>query len=80
MEFCTCPSCKNYQVTTSDGTIRNGLYVDCSTRIRHWKKVAQKEASFITPGISKFSLSKEEQISTHLSSNDEDIHSDPDEI
>ncbi|MBW0476126.1 hypothetical protein O181_015841 [Austropuccinia psidii MF-1] len=80
MEFCTCPSCKNYQVTTSDGTIRNGLYVDRSTRIRHWKKVAQKEASFITPGISKFSLSKEEQISTHLSSNDEDIHSDPDEI
>ncbi|MBW0538535.1 hypothetical protein O181_078250 [Austropuccinia psidii MF-1] len=35
--LCTCSSCSQYKIITTNGNIQNGLLVDRSTRNRHWK-------------------------------------------
>ncbi|MBW0566884.1 hypothetical protein O181_106599, partial [Austropuccinia psidii MF-1] len=76
MDFCTCSSCRNYKVTTSDGQTREGLYVDRSTRIRHWAKIStQQDESFNNNCFIKTSLSHQEKLTTQLSSDNEESDS-----
>ncbi|MBW0510137.1 hypothetical protein O181_049852 [Austropuccinia psidii MF-1] len=78
MDFCTCPSCKRYQVTLADGQTRQGLYVDQSTRRRHWAKSAKQGNSVLNHGLSELSLSNESNPQNDISTYENNTPSDPD--
>ncbi|MBW0585586.1 hypothetical protein O181_125301 [Austropuccinia psidii MF-1] len=74
MDFCTCPSCRKYKITLSNGKTCQGLYVNRSTQIRHWAKEAKKESSAIEHGVSNILLNRK-----HSSTSDVKEHTDQEE-
>ncbi|MBW0577849.1 hypothetical protein O181_117564, partial [Austropuccinia psidii MF-1] len=80
MDFCTCSSCRNYKVKTSDGQTHEGLYVDCSMRIRHWAKIStQQDESVNNNYFIKTSLSHQEKLTTQHSTDNEESASSSEE-
>ncbi|MBW0565962.1 hypothetical protein O181_105677, partial [Austropuccinia psidii MF-1] len=76
MDFCTCSSCWNYKVTTSNGQTREGLYVDCSTQIKHWAKISTQQDKCVNNNcFIKTSLTHQEKLTTQLSSDNEESDS-----
>ncbi|MBW0509896.1 hypothetical protein O181_049611 [Austropuccinia psidii MF-1] len=66
MEVCTCPSCKKFTVTDSNGNVFQGLFVHCSTQNKHWERFPN-EASENTLSQLLPQLSFNEQPETNTS-------------
>ncbi|MBW0537189.1 hypothetical protein O181_076904 [Austropuccinia psidii MF-1] len=50
-ELCTCPRCKKNISTDANGKVYQGLYVDRSTRHRHWARVASEPEETTLAGL-----------------------------
>ncbi|MBW0581485.1 hypothetical protein O181_121200 [Austropuccinia psidii MF-1] len=68
MDFCTCTSCRKNSITCANGKTRHGLFVDPSTRRRHWRNNPSKQAELDFNNVSPpISLHPNEDLTTQSS-------------
>ncbi|MBW0503780.1 hypothetical protein O181_043495 [Austropuccinia psidii MF-1] len=80
MELCTCPNCRKYTVTSSNGKNHQGLFVEHSTRIQHWEKaLAKEDENFINNQFTQISLDDPNKHSRTYSITEKEPHSNTQE-